>query len=238
MAVQLPLPVVLTRPRAQSQAFAATLPPTILPIISPLIEIVALPDAAPVDRNRTLIFTSANGVETYARRTRGDGQPALCVGDRTTKIAEKAGFNARSAKGSADDVIAMAASLPGPFTHVRGVHTRGNIAPRLRAIGKEIDECVTYDQRALSLTETALAALQLPCIVPLFSPRSAELFIIACPSAPSAHLICMSHAVEKNIPKQEFKGISTIEKPTSQEMRKAVLAHAAGYDLEGGRSSG
>lgn len=238
MAVQLPLPVVLTRPRAQSEAFAATLPPTLRPVISPLIEIVALLEGPPVDSSRTLIFTSANGVETYAQLTNGNGQPALCVGDRTAQMANRAGFSARSAQGSADDVVAMAARMSGPFTHVRGAHTRGDVAARLRALGKEIDERVTYDQRALRLSETALAALQHPCVVPLFSPRTAELFVKACPTAPTACLICMSPAVGQVVGKQGFAEVETIEQPTARAMRMAVLAHAAGNDLEGGRSSG
>ena len=68
-----PRTLLLTRPRAQSQAFAevlaARLPGRFRPVISPLLEIVPLPAPLDLDGLQGLIFTSANGVEQFAART-------------------------------------------------------------------------------------------------------------------------------------------------------------------------
>ena len=102
-----PRTLLLTRPRAQSQAFAAALearlPGRFRPVIAPLIEIAPVPGALDLAGLQGLIFTSANGVEQFAARTADRSLPAFCVGEMTAAAARGAGFAARSADG---DVVA------------------------------------------------------------------------------------------------------------------------------------
>lgn len=237
MAAQPPLPVLLTRPRAQSDRFAKDLPANLAPVISPLLEIVPLKGFAAAPPGTTLIFTSGNGVHAYAAQFPGDGQQALCVGDRTAVLAHDAGFETISAGGDADALVAMAQTMAGPFVHVRGVHVTGDVAARLRALGKEVDERVAYDQATLPLSDAALNTLKGPCLVPLFSPRTAELFAKACPSAAQAHIMAMSPSVASRLPQNAYKAISVLKTPNAAAMRDALSAYASGNHLEARGSS-
>ena len=120
--------LLLTRPRAQSDAFAAALaerlPGRFRPVVAPLLAIRPVPGPLDLAGVQGLVFTSANGVEQFAARTAERGLPAFCVGDMTAAAAVRAGFAATSAGG---DVAALAALLvavnrqgAGPFLHVRG----------------------------------------------------------------------------------------------------------------------
>jgi uroporphyrinogen-III synthase len=238
MVTQPPLPVLLTRPRAQSEQFARTLPDTLRPVISPLLRIEYLAGFEPAPRGTTLIFTSANGVQAYAERFPGSGMPALCVGARTAETARAAGFDAISADGDAAAVIALSVRLGGPFVHVRGRHAVGDITARLRAAGQGAKEIIAYDQLPVPLSRAAFEALHGPCLVPLFSPRTADLFAAACPEARSAMIFAMSLAVAERLSSLAYNGIIAIETPNAAAMRDALLAYAAGNRLEAGKSSG
>lgn len=145
-------------------------------IQSPLMEIEILPISVPWADYRGLIFTSENGVRSYVQARCGLDFPAYCVGDRTAKAASEAGLRAHSARGSADDLIKLIkdAGVAGRLLHIRGEHTRGDIAGR---IGAQVDEVVAYHQVPRPLNSTALAALagQRAVVLPLFSPRTARL---------------------------------------------------------------
>lgn len=238
MSAQPPLPVLLTRPRAQSVAFAKSLPPGMSAIISPLLEIAPRSGFDKAEQTATLIFTSSNGVDSYAAQHPAGGQAALCVGAKTAERAQGAGFAATSVDGTADDVVATALTLAGPFTHVRGAHARGEIAQRLRSAGHEVTEIIAYDQVAQTLTDDAQELLQTSCLVPLFSPRTAELFVRQCPSAPKARVLCLSAAVKNPLEKGRFESVEIVPKPTAECMKSALSAHAAGINLEGRRTSG
>lgn len=237
MAAQPPLPVLLTRPRAQSERFAKDLPASLAPVISPLLEIVPLTEFPAAPPGVTLIFTSGNGVQAYAARFPGDGRQVLCVGDRTAALAREAGFDAISAGGDADAVVELAQDMRDPLLHVRGVHVTGDVAARLRALGKDVDELVAYDQMTLPLSQDARSTLNGPCLVPLFSPRTAELFAKACPSAGKAQIVAMSPSVASRLPQNAYKAISVLETPNAAAMRDALSAYASGNHLEARGSS-
>ena len=79
-----PRTLLLTRPRAQSEAFAevlaAELPGRFRAVVSPILEIVPVAAALDLDGLQGLIFTSANGVEQFAARTPERSLTAWCVG--------------------------------------------------------------------------------------------------------------------------------------------------------------
>lgn len=193
--------IVLTRPQAQSERFAQMcregLGVQTRIILSPLLKIELLPAKLPERAYDGLIFTSENGVRAYKQTQLGLGIPAYCVGERTAKAAKAAGLVAYSADGSADNLVAMvnSAKVAGPMLHIRGQHTRGDVAGRVTA---EVGEVVAYRQTTLPLSDEAQAALQgdVEVILPLFSPRTAKIFFQqAGPISAPLQVISMSEAV-------------------------------------------
>lgn len=174
--------LLLTRPRAVATRFAleaAARWPDVQVAIAPLMEIVALGDAPALDEIDGLIFTSAHGV---ARAGQGQGQPAWCVGSRTAEAARQAGFAAVLAGETADDLVAtlLEERPDGRLLHLHGVHQRGDVAARLFAGGIACEGRAAYDQREVSPDSVFFDALAAETLaVPLFSPRSAELFTAA-----------------------------------------------------------
>lgn len=180
------IPLLLTRPRAQSEAFAALLaerlPGRFAVIVGPLIGIV--PVAAPLDLTgvQGLAFTSANGVEQFAARTTDRSKPAWCVGAMTAAAAEAAGFQAWSADGDmrvlADLIAARWRPGAGCVLHLRGRHAAGDLVGRLAEAGIPARAAEIYDQAPQPLATEVVARLAAGQIgvVALFSPRSARLF--------------------------------------------------------------
>lgn len=197
------VPILLTRPAAASQAFAGALRAqtgrAMTIVISPLMAIryFDLPENA--TKAETVVFTSRNGVQSWARSGLGTARDALCVGPATTQAARALGFDARQGGDTVDALFESIAEAPpkGGIVHVHGAHTQGDLVQRLMDIGLTADGIIGYDQPLLSLTEEALALLQGKerVIVPLFSPRSAAQFVAECPRDARTTLIAISPAV-------------------------------------------
>ena len=176
--------LLLTRPQEASERFAAQLTAAgvDLPlVISPLLRI-DLAEAPLIAADQTVVFTSRNGVLAAPA---GQGQLAYAVGPATGAAAEAAGYRVRLADGDAEALIRriladhQAGGVSGPLVHLRGAHSRGDLAARLTAAGLPTREAVVYDQVAQPLTEAAKMLLKgsEPVIFPLFSPRTATLFV-------------------------------------------------------------
>lgn len=178
-----PSRLLLTRPRDQSEAFAAALdaalPGRFEPVIAPLLEIV--PIAASIDLSdvQGLVFTSANGVTQFVARIADRAPPAYCVGAMTASAARAAGFAAVSADGDTEALAALiiARHRPGggTFLHVRGRHAAGDLVGRLQAAGVPARGLALYEQRPGRIDGTVAALLAAGGIAVLtaFSPRSA-----------------------------------------------------------------
>jgi uroporphyrinogen-III synthase len=178
----MPRRLILTRPRAQSEAFAAVLearlPGRFAVTVAPLLEIEALPGLPDLAGIAAFAFTSANGVEQFAARSAERGLTAYCVGEMTAATAARAGFSTRSADG---DVVALAALIArehrgGAVLHVRGRHAAGDLVGRLAAAGVPARPAVLYEQRERPLPAAVVTALAEGAAVALFSPRTAGLF--------------------------------------------------------------
>jgi uroporphyrinogen-III synthase len=178
--------LLLTRPQAQSEAFAqalaAALPGRFEALVAPLLAIAPVQGPLDLDGVQGLVFTSANGVGMLAARSYERGLPAFCVGDMTTEAARAAGFAARSANGDVADLAALviAAHRPGggPFVHVRGHHAAGDLTGRLAAAGVPVRAAEIYEQapRPMGQEAAALLAAGRVAAAALFSPRTARLF--------------------------------------------------------------
>ena len=170
MTQTIPATVLLTRPKAAGERFAANLAAPV--ILSPLMEIVFL-DPDPLEETPdAVVFTSENGVRGFVRGHTWRGR-AFCVGERTAQEARDAGFDIECANGDLRDLNAL---LVARAQGMRLVHARG------RHVAGEVDNgavpLTVYEQRAVPLSDAARAALGTAdkLIVPLFSPRSAALF--------------------------------------------------------------
>jgi uroporphyrinogen-III synthase len=200
-----PVPVLLTRPLAQSQEFAAALADrfddALHPVISPLMEVELLTPDLPPEDFVGVIFTSATGVEASVPFAGRLPTLAYCVGARTAKVARAAGFTAISADGNADALVDLIIARPpgGRLLHLRGEETRGEVAERLTTAGIGTVSMIVYRQRPLPLTGKALELLANTgvVIVPLFSPRSAALMsgLVPVDHRADVYVAAMSRAV-------------------------------------------
>jgi uroporphyrinogen-III synthase len=178
--------LLLVRPEPQSTTFAealeAALPGRFRVVISPLIRIKPLGAKVDLSGIGALLFTSANGVECFARVSADRALPAFCVGTMTAAAARAAGFKARSAEGDvealADLVISRHAPESGACLHVRGVHAAGALEDRLELAGIEVRAAELYDQIETAIDGEAAERLVGGGIdvLTVFSPRSAVLF--------------------------------------------------------------
>lgn len=219
--------LLMTRPRAASDAFVARLDPLVLRhtqvIVAPLIDIVpvgACPSLADVGG---VIFTSANGV---AAAPLGAGLPAYCVGARTADAALRRGYAVKQTAQDADDLVARfdAGTVRGALVHLSGAHRRGEIAQRLTALGVPVSVHVLYDQPLQPLSDEAkdIFAGEVPVILPLFSPRTSAHLASQRVAAPRTTVIALSDAVAQPLPTQCFASVEVAAYPTGKEMVQHV----------------
>lgn len=222
--------VILTRPQAQSESFAADIAASwageLRIIQSPLIEITHLPfDAGYPD---AVIFSSTNGVLAAQSAGLPSGLPAWCVGSKTANIAQDAGFDAIAGPGDADRLVTdiIAAKPSGMLAHIRGKHARGNIAQRLNAAGLHCRDIVAYDQCEVDLSQEAKTTLHAddPVIFPLFSPRTATILNQYGPFTCPVEVVALSDAVKEAVVLKCAIGMTVATEPTAKAMLRAVLA--------------
>lgn len=224
--------ILLTRPMAQSQRLARSLRTAfgapLHIVISPLMQVAFLKPALPDITPAGLIFSSETAVAAYAQLEIRPVCPAWCIGPRTAKAAQRAGsetvFTARNA---ADLIAHIIHSRPiGPFLHLRGEDSVGNISVALTAAGIPTDAAVIYAQRSIALTTRALHLLSGTdrVTVPLFSARSAALFATATqPSAP-LDIIAFSPTVAAALPAVLHAHTRTSPHPEAKAMMQTILS--------------
>jgi uroporphyrinogen-III synthase len=199
--------VLLTRPAAASARFAVAVAERfgthVDTILSPLMQPVYLRPALPDHTFAAVVFTSEAGVEGALRLiSAGIALPAraYCVGRLTAEAARLAGFEARSADGDAAALAQMIRkeSLAGPLLYLHGRDTRGDLAERLNSAGIVTHSALVYQQDLLPLGEEARGRLAVSCpvLIPIFSPRSADILAAALTSCKAPlYLATMSAAV-------------------------------------------
>lgn len=221
--------LILTRPRDRSEEFVAGLPPEVLAAVAihytPLLQIVHASRLPDLGAYRGVIFSSATAVRLAGS---GKGLPAFCVGERTTQEALDAGFDARMAGVDANQLIgALTRDRPAsPLMHLHGKYTRGDIADRLSSAGIETKSCCVYDQVAQQLTAEARNLLggSKPVIVPLFSPRTAQIFFEQSPRLGSGvEIIALSPAVAEPAPSEIRSRIHVADEPTAASVRSILM---------------
>ncbi len=231
----LPL-LLLTRPRRQSERFAAetraSCPPHAV-LIAPLTEIVALPVERTALAGATLVFTSVNGVAAVADMPGLAGQTAWCVGPTTAEAARAAGFEVRQPGGDGAHLLAdlRAARPNGPLVHVRGRHVACDLAAALAAEGVRIRALVAYEARSCPWEADVVPALRAAgrVVAPLFSPRAAAEFASRLGGALPADLriVAISLACAARLP-DDLRALATVaDRPDGGAMLRAVAAALA-----------
>lgn len=217
--------LLLIRPKPQSVQFLSDCEKLagrrLSVVISPVLKIETLTTDADFSNYATLVFTSANGV---AAAENLHGRRVVTVGCNTAVKAQQAGAESVCLGSDVEALIARADEIEGPALHCRGVHTRGDLAARLRAKGIQTDEAVLYDQVSQPLNQAAQTLLGSPgkVVTPLFSPRSAKL-LSSSKIAAEMHIIAMSQAVASAWTSQG--DIDVAETPTSKAMALRTVRH-------------
>ena len=225
------LTLLMTRPQRAAERFVAGLPTDLrsrlVPLYSPLVSVVPVSSKIEFDDARGLIFTSSNGVAIAAGLTTGRRElPCFCVGRATTLAAQQAGWQAECAGATS---LAMIGALKrprpeGPLLHIRGTHSRGNVAARLTALGFPTREQVIYDQPLLPLSEDAGRVLSdiNPVIVPLFSPRTARQFANLVTGPAPLYIAALSDAVAIQVKALKYKELSISRHPNADAMAQLI----------------
>jgi uroporphyrinogen-III synthase len=105
--------VLLTRPRADSEAFASSLRDAgigIPVLVAPVIDIEAARTLPDLDAYLAIVVTSANAVRALGAGL--SGKTVLAVGPQTALAARALGASAVSADGDAADLAALIAARP------------------------------------------------------------------------------------------------------------------------------
>ena len=237
--------VLLTRPRTDAGSVTAELERCGFDVLlEPLLEIRYLDGAAlAVDGVQALIFTSANGVRAFARRSSIRHLPVFAVGDRTARTAGEAGFlHVESAGGNVESLIELVSKRSRPdagfLLHVAGSAVAGDLAGGLSTAGFTIDRAVLYDAHTTERFSTrTLGFLREGRIdfVLLFSPRTAQTFASLVRAAGLADacrqmtVVCLSSAVASAISGLPWRAVLTAREPTLS----ALLAELDGVGLVG-----
>lgn len=220
----------MTRPQGAAERFVARLPGDLrarLTVVnSPLVAIVPVATRLDIGDARGLIFTSANSVRIAAGLTPRRDLPCFCVGQATTLAAEQAGWQATCVGAQAEMLISTLhqARPDGPLLHLRGTHSRGDVAARLTGLGCLTRQQVIYDQPLLPPSGAArnILAGPAPVIVPLFSPRIARQFAKMCTGPAPLYLAALSKAVAEPIKALNYRGLTIASDPTADAMVRCV----------------
>ncbi|MCV2875895.1 uroporphyrinogen-III synthase [Rhodobacteraceae bacterium XHP0102] len=225
--------ILLTRPRVQSERFAAQIAARygsqVDVALHPLVDICPLDVGLALEGVSALVFTSENGVLAYAALTARRDIPAFCVGRTTARSAREMGMIAHDANGALQDLVALILkTVPqqARVLHLHGRHQAGNLASALRAQGWDADDLTIYDQRARAPNAAFyhLVRGETPLVVPLFSPRSAQLFFAALPedAAPKLRMIAISQACFQAIPALYQPHARVLDTPNADAMLQAL----------------
>lgn len=210
-------------------------------IHSPILEIKPLAVQVSTTDVQGLIFSSANAVNAAASLGIRRDLPAYCVGSTTTGTAKGAGWEAHMVGATAEELVAALLQIRprSPLLHLRGEHSRGDVAERLTELGVTTREEVVYRQHLLPLSAEAQRVLHgdRPVIAPIFSPRTARQFADIWTGTAPLWLAAISEATAEPLKTLGYARLQIAKQPTPKKMRKAVkklVKHAMRVEGEPG----
>lgn len=168
-------------------------------IVDPLLAVETLDAELDLSPFAALAFTSANGVEAFARLTDERGLPVFAVGRATAKAAQAEGFaSVSSADGDVADLCDLiAAGAAGPVLWAGAREPAGDLVGMLRGCGVMAKGVAVYETLDRIPSDETLARLDAPTTVLLHSPRAARVLasILARGPRPALRFLCLSEAV-------------------------------------------
>ncbi|MEL6413559.1 MAG: uroporphyrinogen-III synthase [Pseudomonadota bacterium] len=135
-------------------------------VLAPMLSLVELPETQMPDPSALsgLVFTSANGVRTYAARRSDRHLPAWCVGPATSQAARDEGFKTvhESAGNAVDLAHFIAARTPppeNPLLHVANAAAAGSLKETLGSLGYRSIFAPLYEMRPADALPSEVASL-------------------------------------------------------------------------------
>ena len=168
-------------------------------IVDPLLAVETLDAELDLSHVTAIAFTSANGVEAFARLSDVRDLPVFAVGRATAKAARGEGFaSVASADGDVEDLCALiAAGASGSVLWAGAKEPAGDLVGMLRCRGMVARGVAVYETLERVPSDDTLARLETPTTVLLHSPRAARALaaILRERPAPTARFLCLSAAV-------------------------------------------
>ena len=168
-------------------------------LVDPLLEIDFLSPAIDLTGIAALAFTSANGVEAFARLTAARDLPVFAVGETTARAAQAVGFvEPLNADGDVEALAALIArTLPGPVLCVGALQPAADLPALLDSEGISTRALAVYAARDQAPEPETLARLAGFDAVLLHSPRAARglAAVLEQAPAPALRVLCLSRAV-------------------------------------------
>lgn len=221
--------VVVTRPQPQAETTADRLRDLGHdPLVLPLTEIVALPQASVDAGGLDLVaVTSANAL----RHAKPEflqplaHLPLLAVGDRTADAARRLGFSdVTSAEGDVTALMELALArteLRASIVYLCGKLRRPDFEVGMARADRRVIPLETYDTRALTPGPDGIAMIGAADAILLYSQAAADALATLGPELPQTTLICMSARVAEAA--QGFgRHIVIAEHPTEGSMLAAL----------------
>ncbi|MEM8580816.1 MAG: uroporphyrinogen-III synthase [Pseudomonadota bacterium] len=234
--------LLIIRPVPSGDIFAAAarnaLGPDVDIVSSPILQISQLANLPDLSNIRTLIFTSAHAVASFAAQTKRRDFKCYAVGSGTAFRARELGFDALDGGGNAEKLVKRIKkdTPPEPCLYLRGRHVSRDIAKDLNSVGIEVQEAIVYEQEPKRLSPLARGLLDsgTPILLPLFSARSGQLFFDNHKAKGPLHVIAISENVASVVPKVQAKEIQVATKPdTDSVLAKVVQFFFTTKQLEG-----
>jgi len=221
---------LITRPEPDASRFAARVEAELglRVLVSPLLRMHVTQVSVQVDRFAGVILTSAAAARLLPALGIPKALPCYAVGEKTAQTAQELGYSAQAMGGDGDRLVAALSETPPPtpLLHLRGEHSRGDVAARLTSQGIETEEKVVYQQIAQDLTGDATTAIagKDPIVLPLFSPRTAALASQAMLGVATIHPVALSTAVAEAFGGDAAAQIATAARPTEDDMLHALAS--------------
>lgn len=203
-------------------------------VLAPMLSLVELPDSQmpnPSDLSG-LVFTSANGVRTYAVRRTDRHLPAWCVGPATSQAAQDEGFktvheSAGNAVDLANFIEAKTPPVERPLLHVANMAATGVLRETLTAKGYQTVFAPIYKMQPAQTLPKRVARLldqNDACIVLVHSEKGASAF--AAQTGPQALTNCIGVAISERasqpLERLNLSAIYTAEAPNEDGLFAAL----------------
>jgi len=233
------LRLLITRPAEDAEPLARRLRAMgHSPSVEPMLDMVWLDGPAPdLEDVQALLFTSANGVRAFVRRTDRRDRPVYAVGDATARAAREAGFD--SVESASGDVYALAELVggrgrpeAGVLLHVAGTTVAGDLSGLLGSKGFTVRREAMYEALPSAVlgreTAAALAEGGIDAVL-IFSPRTARSFVRLLRGAGlldrcrTVDVLCLSPAVAEaartcDAEQVPWKSVQVAERPEQDSL--------------------